>query len=232
MSNRRKRDLAVIVVLLMLAFVAGNAWGVSRHLERADLDKPRATATPAHAPLATTIPTSTEVPIMATPIPPTPEPSDTPERQVTAMDLGDTMVYLTHRQPFEVSVLRASQPDVCPGGQGRADAGAKLVELLVSVKNVGDDYDELPPLAFRLMRGDHEEFGKDAGGKPCLFDDQAWSNACNKLADGGLWPGTGCQGWLAMQVPEGATVNGLSVEAFPASEPDFPLARWRLGPAS
>ena len=230
MAKLPTRTLIAGALAVLAVFSLGYFLGSLRGKERADFPlfrrSPKPTPTewqgPTAAPMATRVPEPTMVPTAA-------EPQPMPTRAPTLFALGGRLTLLTHEQPFDIVVLDVSEPDTCPDGRSKADPGAKLVLLTISTENVGDDYDELPPLVFRLVQDD-DEVGVDASPRPCPADEQAWRNACWQMAAGGLWPGVSCQGWLALQVRLGATVEQLAAEAYLADDEDEPLVRWRLGP--
>ena len=119
------------------------------------------------------------------------------------------------------------EADTCPNGYDKPDQGAKLVVLWIRSENVSDDHKELPSVSFRLLEGERE-VGRNAGGITCLYDDNAWGNACWQVASGGLWPGVSCQGWEVLEVPQALDVGGLTVKAVFDYWPNGgPVIGWR-----
>jgi hypothetical protein len=216
--------VAVVVMILLAAGSCGFYLGAHRDRETGEVVvlRPHAsTGTPVSAPrLATAVPTATMAPAIE-------RPEVTATVPPSVVFVGESVSLQADGQPFAVSISNYAEADACPGGAGQADPGAKLVIVWVLTENVGDDYASLPDLDFVLASGDRR-VGRAAGEAPCEAAADEWTTACSAVADGGLWPGSSCEGWQVLQVPEAADVSDLQVEAFAQSPTAAPLARWRL----
>lgn len=150
----------------------------------------------------------------------------TPSRTPTPVPLriGD---FATWGQGIKIGITEYSVTHACPGGYGEPAEGAKFIVIRVYTENVNQKTAlNVPSLMLTLLDAG-TVVGRDAGGLPCRYDEDAWGNACWQWG-GKLYPDASCEGWEVFEVPENLRPEETIVRV--TAHYGAGTASWRLGP--
>lgn len=170
-----------IIALAVLILISLACGGTSATSEpRVKTATPEAGATKAPPEQATNTPEPTAVP------------TDTPEPEPQPLYLGDVV----EQYDYLLSAVTVEDPTT-PGQFYKPESGKKLVAVEVIVGNVSGDPITVNPLNATLLDSEGFTYQPELGGRD------------GQIATIDLNPGEKARGWIAFEIPEGATAASI-----------------------